>query len=75
MPFPSPFSLLSTPFLIPRLRQPHGPGNMLAMAGLSHGGLTRGLVSKVRTMGSDFKVKIFIKKLLPLDSFGPDVVL
>jgi hypothetical protein len=30
-----------------------------------------GLISKVRTMGSDFKVKIFTKKLLALDSVGP----
>jgi hypothetical protein len=33
-----------------------------------------GLVSKVRTMRSDFKVKIFPKKLSAFNSFGPGVV-
>jgi hypothetical protein len=52
---------------------------MLAMVELSHGGLVSetasatqlasDLVSKERTMGSDFKVKIFTKKFLVLDFF------
>jgi hypothetical protein len=37
--------------------------------------LASGLVSKVRTVGSDLKVKIFTKKLLVLDYFGPAMVL
>jgi hypothetical protein len=75
-----PLPLLSALFLTPGPRKHAGNGRPLAMVAFA--GEWEGMphptsfipCSKVRTMESDFKTKIFTKKLLALDSFGHGVV-